>query len=60
MKTSNLENWEDATIVRVRNTLFLTEIEVSENLLSRAAEDPRLKPVGEPYELAFDEHGNLF
>jgi len=22
--------------------------------------DPRLEPVGEPYELAFDEHGNLF
>lgn len=60
MKTSNLDNWDDATVVRIRNTLSLTEIEVSENLLSRVREDPRLEALSEPYELPFNEQGDLF
>ncbi|MGE0075850.1 MAG: hypothetical protein AB7S52_11525 [Sphaerochaetaceae bacterium] len=60
MKTSTRENWEDTTIVRIHNTLCLTDIEVSENLIPVLATDDRFEVVGEPYELQFDENGNLF
>lgn len=60
MKTSTHENWEDTTFVRIHNTLCLTEIEVSENLLPRLASDSRFEVVGQPYDLQFDESGNLF
>jgi len=60
MKTSSHENWEDTTFVRIHNTLCLTEIEVSENLLPEVVSDPRFEVVGQPYNLEFDEFGNLF
>ena len=60
MKTSSHENWEDTTFVRIHNTLCLTEIEVSENLLPELVSDPRFEVVCQPYNLEFDEFGNLF
>ncbi|HSK68698.1 MAG TPA: hypothetical protein VLA21_05500, partial [Candidatus Limnocylindria bacterium] len=60
MKTSNLQDWEKATVVRVRNTLCLEEIEVSENLLPQVREDGRMEIMGEPSDLPFDAEGNLF
>lgn len=60
MKTSCHENWEDTTIVRIHNTLCLSEIEVSENLLPQVVSDPRFEIVGQPYDLQFDALGNLF
>ncbi|MDY0290143.1 MAG: hypothetical protein RBR15_15055 [Sphaerochaeta sp.] len=60
MKTSSNANWEDTTFVRIHNTLCLTDIEVSENLLPQIASDPRFEIVGQPYDLHFDAFGNLF
>lgn len=60
IKTSNLPNREDARIVRIHNTLCLTEIEVSENMLPSLAGDGRFEILGSPYDLAFDGEGNLF
>ena len=60
IKTSNLDNWSESRIVRIKNTLSLTEIEVSENMLPDLKNDSRFKIISEPYELAFNEQGNLF
>ena len=60
LKTANLIDWKDARIARIRNTLSLNEIEVSENMLEEIRGDARFEILSEPYDLAFDEKGNLF
>lgn len=60
MKTSNLACWEDTRFVRIHNTLCLDEIEVSENLIDSIKDDDRFEIISEPYELEFDDNGNLF
>ncbi len=60
IKTSNIEDWSAARIVRIRNTLCLTEIEVSENMLPAVRGDSRFEILGEPFDPAFDAAGDLF
>jgi hypothetical protein len=60
IKTCNLMNWDDARIVRIRNTLCLTEIEVSENMLKDIKNDPRFEVLEDPQDPVFDSEGNLF
>ncbi|MDR1931443.1 MAG: hypothetical protein LBQ57_01345, partial [Spirochaetales bacterium] len=60
IKTSNLMDWSAARIVRIHNTLCLTEIEVSENMLADIAKDSRFEILSDPYELDFNAEGNLF
>ena len=60
VKTVNLQNRQEARIVRIKNTLFLTELEVSENMLPVLENDSRFRILGEPYDWAFDKEGNLF
>jgi hypothetical protein len=50
---------EEARVVRIQNTLRLTEVDVSEALLAEAGARPDLEPVGPPAELAFDAAGHL-
>lgn len=50
---------EDARVVRIRNTLRLREIEVSEALLPEVARRPELAVVGEGAPFAFDAAGRL-
>ena len=47
-------------MVRLRDTLHLSEIFISEAMLSDAAANPRVEVLGEPEELSFDGEGNLF
>lgn len=50
----------DCRIVRIRNTLHLSEIEVSEAMLAEVRARPeRFEVLGEPRALAFDAQGNL-
>ena len=51
---------QDVTMIRIRDTLSLHEIEISENLIPLANATPGMKVVSEPYELTFDENGDLF
>ena len=60
IRTCNLSRKEDARVVRIKNTISMDEIEISENLLPSARENPLLEIVSEPCELSFDEEGNLF
>ena len=50
---------EDARIVRIRNTLELRTIWVSETLLPEIASDPQLEIKSEPFELNFDSENDL-
>jgi len=51
---------QDCRIVRVRNTLALSEIQVSEPLLAMVRSQPeRFEVVGDPAALAFDANGAL-
>jgi len=50
---------EQARVVRIRNTLMLVEIEVSEAFMAEVARRPELVPLGDPVPLAFDVAGAL-
>ncbi len=50
---------KEARVVRIKNTLMLGEIEVSESLLPEAAKRAHLERLGGPMELRFDAAGNL-
>jgi len=60
IKTSNILDFTKVRMVRIKNTLKLGEIEVSEALLEEVQKEPNLELVSELYELSFDEEGNLF
>ncbi len=50
---------EQARVARIKNTLHLTELDVSEVLLPEAKQHKRLSLVSEPAPFAFDPEGNL-
>lgn len=50
---------EDARVVRIKNTLRLAEVEVSEACLADVAKREDLQQVSEPAPLAFDAAGDL-
>jgi len=51
---------EEITMIRIKNTLELGEIELSETLLPQAQEMSDLEILGEPRALVFNENGDLF
>ncbi|MBA9028256.1 lactate racemase domain-containing protein [Peribacillus huizhouensis] len=60
VKTSNVLDFTTVKMVRIKNTLKLSEIEVSETLLDYVAKHPNMDQISDVYELGFDEKGNLF
>ena len=60
VKTCNVLDPSKLRLVRIKNTIALDEIEVSEALLPTVAAHPHMEVVGAPYELKFDADGNLF
>ncbi len=48
------------TMIRIKNTLELEYIYISDNLVELARQDPTLEIVSEPQELVFNENGDLF
>jgi hypothetical protein len=50
---------DEARVMRIRNTLAVEELEVSEPLLAQRAEDSELFFLGAPAPWRFDESGNL-
>ncbi len=59
IRTCNIARWEDLRFARIRNTLSLDEIEVSENVAAEMAGNPNVTVAGPPRELRFDADGNL-
>jgi len=59
IKTCNVLDFNQAKLVRIKNTLVLGEIEVSEALFDYVREHPSMELCSEPYDFSFDEYGNL-
>lgn len=60
IKTCNVLDLSRVRIVRIKNTLSLDEIEVSESLVPTVEAHPGMELLGKPYALDFNEEGNLF
>ena len=51
---------ENPRVIRIRDTLHMQEILVSEALMQEVEDHPHMEIVGELEEFVFDEKGNLF
>ncbi|MCP8970517.1 lactate racemase domain-containing protein [Ectobacillus ponti] len=60
IKTCNILDFHAVKLVRIKNTLEISEIEVSEALLGEIAAHPSMEQVSDVYDLPFNEEGNLF
>ena len=60
IKTCNFIDFNNPKIVRLKNTLKVEEIYISEGLLEEANHNRKIIVLSEPSELEFDEFGNLF
>jgi len=59
VKTCNILDYTQCKLVRIRDTLHLGEIEISEALLPEALKHPQIEVLEGPYEWSFDEEGYL-
>lgn len=59
IKTSNILDFTKVRLVRIKNTLEVGVIEVSESMLPEVKNNPNLEVLSEPYEFEFDANGNL-
>lgn len=60
IRTCGVSDPAKLRVVRVKNTIALDEIEVSEALIPAVKANPHMEILSEPYELKFNEQGNLF
>ncbi|MDF2524905.1 MAG: hypothetical protein K0R31_2546, partial [Clostridiales bacterium] len=60
IKTCIETDYDNAKVVRIKNTLHLEEIYISEALLNEAVNNPAIEILEEPKYLEFDEEGYLF
>jgi hypothetical protein len=60
IKTCNIADFRNVRLCRIKNTLEVHLLDVSENLLAEADADPRMEVLSEPYEFAFSPAGNLW
>lgn len=59
IKTSNILDFTQVRLVRIKNTLEVGVIEVSEAMLPEVKQNPNLQVVSEAYKLAFNDEGIL-
>lgn len=59
IKTCNILDFRKVKLVRIKNTLEISEIEVSEALLPDVKEHSHLDILSEPFKWTFSEKGNL-
>ncbi|MGJ9383552.1 lactate racemase domain-containing protein [Salipaludibacillus sp. CF4.18] len=60
IKTCNILDFTKVKMVRIKNTLELSEIEVSEALIKDVNENSNTEQISNLYELEFNNDGNLF
>jgi hypothetical protein len=60
LRTCNLMDYRDARVMRIKNTLRMEELEVSENLLPAVRAHPSMDILEEPRLPEFNNDGNLF
>lgn len=54
------EDPDNMKMIRIPNTAHIEYIEISEGMLPLAKANPNIEILSEPYDLPFDENGNLF
>ncbi|MDF2522405.1 MAG: hypothetical protein K0R31_46 [Clostridiales bacterium] len=59
IKTCFNVDYENVKLIRIKNTLKLSEIYISENMLEEAKATPGIEVIGEPEYMKFDQNGNL-
>jgi hypothetical protein len=59
IKTCNILDFTKVKMVRIKNTLAIGEIEVSEALLDHIKEHPNTEQISDLYDIDFDDKGNL-
>jgi hypothetical protein len=59
IRTTNLVRKEEVRLVRIKNTIDMDEIEISENLVDEALGNPSLQVISDVFTLPFDAKGNL-
>jgi len=59
IKTCNILDFEVVKLVRIHNTLEISEIEVSEALLEYVKQHPQMEVIEGPNNFSFNEEGNL-
>jgi hypothetical protein len=59
IRTCNGIDFNNAKVVRIKNTLELSEIEVSESYLKCLKDKKDIEIIGEPYDMKFDDNGFL-
>ena len=59
VKTCNARDLSWVKMVRIKDTMHLEEIYISEALLAEAQNNPDIEICGEPVEMRFDDAGNL-
>ena len=60
LKTANGMDEKHPRVIWIKNTMELTEILISEALIDEANAHPKMKVIGEPEYMQFDENGNLW
>jgi hypothetical protein len=60
VKTCNILDFTKVKLVRIKNTLELSEIEVSEDLVNYVKQHPNMEVMTDLFDLPFDDKGNLF
>jgi hypothetical protein len=60
IKTCNILDFTKVKLVRIKNTLTIGEIEISEPLLEYVAKHPNMEQISDVYEFPFDENESLF
>jgi hypothetical protein len=60
IKTCNIEDFRNVRFARIKNTLEVHLMEVSENLLVEVHADPRIEVLSKPFKFAFNSKGNLW
>lgn len=60
IKTASLTDPRQVRMVRIKDTLHLGEIEISEAMIPEAEALSNVEIISEPYELDFNEDGDLF
>ncbi|KAA9022532.1 lactate racemase domain-containing protein [Niallia endozanthoxylica] len=60
IKTCNILDFTNVKMVRIKNTLEISEIEVSEALIEHVKQHPNMELISDLCDFSFDEKGNLF
>lgn len=59
IKTCNAPDISQARVVRIKNTLALGEIYISEAMLKEASVHPNIEVLSQPFNLLFDQNGEI-